>query len=173
MGLMSPGGVHSHQDHIVALARVLPRRACRSTCMPFSTGATRRRKARSVSSSNSWTTSQAAAAFASPPLSGRYYAMDRDKRWDRVAKAYDAIVDAGPRIRRCESGDREILCRRRHRRIRAALRDRRLCRACDGDALLFANFRADRAREISLALLDPASMDLRARAWRISPPPPA
>jgi 2,3-bisphosphoglycerate-independent phosphoglycerate mutase len=89
-------------------------------------------------------------------VSGRYYAMDRDKRWDRVQKSYDAMVDASaPRhtdiftaldSSYAENVTDEFI-------IPVALGD--YAGMGDGDALLFANFRADRAREISLALLDP------------------
>src|ERR1700749_1280742 len=88
-------------------------------------------------------------------VSGRYYAMDRDKRWARVEKASAAIVDADGR---------------RFDDVFAALADSYAADVSDefvipcvlgdyagvedGDALLFANFRADRAREISAALLD-------------------
>jgi len=88
-------------------------------------------------------------------LSGRYYAMDRDKRWDRVEKAYDAIVDAkGHRFddgfaaldsSYADNVTDEFV-------IPAVLGD--YAGVTDGDVLLFANFRADRAREISAALLD-------------------
>jgi len=88
-------------------------------------------------------------------VSGRYYAMDRDKRWDRVKKTYDALVDANaPRhsdiftaldASYAENVTDEFV-------IPVVLGD--YAGMADGDALLFANFRADRAREISLALLD-------------------
>jgi len=88
-------------------------------------------------------------------LSGRYYAMDRDKRWDRVEKAYNAIVDASGRrfddaaaaLEASYAGDvtDEFL-------LPCILGD--YAGVEDGDTLLFANFRADRAREISAALLD-------------------
>ena len=88
-------------------------------------------------------------------LSGRYYAMDRDKRWDRVANAYDAMVDASGRrfddalsaidASYAEDVGDEFL-------VPCVLGD--YAGMEDGDVLLFANFRADRAREISTALLD-------------------
>ena len=60
-------------------------------------------------------------------VAGRYYAMDRDKRWERVAKAYDAMVDAKGETRQDARGSgRQGLCRRARRRVRAAHRDRRL-----------------------------------------------
>jgi 2,3-bisphosphoglycerate-independent phosphoglycerate mutase len=89
-------------------------------------------------------------------LSGRYYAMDRDKRWDRVEKSYAAMVDADARRfddafaalenSYGENVTDEFL-------VPCVLGDYAGMR--DGDVMLFANFRADRAREISTALLDP------------------
>ncbi len=89
-------------------------------------------------------------------VSGRYYAMDRDKRWDRgLRKCYDAIVNADARrfgnvlealdASYADGVTDEFL-------LPAVLGD--YSGAAGGDALLFANFRADRARELSLALLD-------------------
>jgi 2,3-bisphosphoglycerate-independent phosphoglycerate mutase len=89
-------------------------------------------------------------------VSGRYYAMDRDRRWDRVEKAYDALVSAnGPRKPTSQEavassytddiGDEFV--------VPTVIGDYRGMK--DGDAFVFANFRADRARELSTALLDP------------------
>ncbi|HYS45479.1 MAG TPA: 2,3-bisphosphoglycerate-independent phosphoglycerate mutase, partial [Rhizomicrobium sp.] len=88
-------------------------------------------------------------------LSGRYYAMDRDKRWDRVEKCTNAIIDASGRrfddafaaldASYAEDVNDEFI-------VPCILGD--YAGVEDGDALLFANFRADRAREISTALLD-------------------
>ena len=90
-------------------------------------------------------------------VSGRYYAMDRDKRWDRVDEAYRTIVDgegataAETRPRRSrrayDRGETDEFVRP------TAIGDYRGMR--DGDGLLIANFRADRVREIATALLDP------------------
>ena len=89
-------------------------------------------------------------------LSGRYYAMDRDKRWDRVEQAYRTIVDAqgeaAPNAAEAieaayHRGETDEFVRPT---IIAGYRGMR-----DGDGLLLANFRADRVREIATALLDP------------------
>src|ERR1700687_6233133 len=97
MGLMSPGGVHSHQDHITTLARLLAAAGLGVSVHAFLDGRDTppqsaldfvARFERSVAD---------LARVRIATVNGRYYAMDRDKRWDRVAKAYDAIVDAkGP-----------------------------------------------------------------------------
>jgi 2,3-bisphosphoglycerate-independent phosphoglycerate mutase len=156
MGLLSPGGVHSHQDHIAALVRVLSGAGLPVFVHAFLDGRD--------------TPPKSAIGFLAAfenaigdlkgvriaTVSGRYYAMDRDKRWDRVAKAYAAIVDA----RGEETRDAADAVHAAYKKnvtdefvLPTVIGD--YAGASDGDGLLFANFRADRAREISLALLDP------------------
>ena len=93
-------------------------------------------------------------------VSGRYYAMDRDKRWERVKLAYDAIVSGtAPFGSSAAARDRGGVREERHRRVHPAARDRRRRRASrsarwrDGDSVIFFNFRADRARQIIRALM--------------------
>ncbi len=83
--------------------------------------------------------------------------MDRDKRWERVAKAYAAIVVGGrPARTRCDWRDSQVPRRGRQRTNSSfPASSANYAGVRDGDALLFANFRPDRAREISTALLDP------------------
>src|SRR5204863_387895 len=90
-------------------------------------------------------------------IHGRYYAMDRDKRWDRIERSYRAIVDAdGPRVDRAEDAVRECYAR-------AACRDELLEPHVvgegepirDRDAVIFFNFRPDRARQLTWALMRP------------------
>ena len=156
MGLLSPGGVHSHQAHIAALAHILAKAGLRVHVHAFLDGRD--------------TPPQSALGFVEKFLadiatgeglgiatvSGRYYAMDRDKRWERVAKAYAAIVDAdGPRFPDAKSAIAQSYNQSVTDEfvIPCAIGD--YAGVKDGDALLFANFRPDRAREISTALLDP------------------
>jgi 2,3-bisphosphoglycerate-independent phosphoglycerate mutase len=90
-------------------------------------------------------------------ISGRYYAMDRDKRWDRVAKAYNAMVDGeGPHFAAAQSAVADAYANKVYDEfiVPAVIGDYRGMK--DGDGVLMANFRADRAREILSALLDPA-----------------
>ncbi len=155
MGLLSPGGVHSHQDHMAALVKVLATSHLPVFVHAFLDGRDTPPKSARGFLEKFLKDIDGIPGVRMATVSGRYYAMDRDKRWDRVEKAYNALVDA--------SGSRHI-------DIFAALdasyadevTDEFLVPAvlgeyagmADGDALLFANFRADRAREISLALLD-------------------
>jgi 2,3-bisphosphoglycerate-independent phosphoglycerate mutase len=156
MGLLSPGGVHSHQDHMAALVKVLADAHLPVFVHAFLDGRDTPPKSAKGFVEKFLGDIDGVPGVRMATVSGRYYAMDRDKRWDRVAKAYDAMVDASAP---------------RHTDIIAALdvsyaadvTDEFLVPAVlgdyagmgDGDAMLFANFRADRAREISLALLDP------------------
>jgi len=155
MGLLSPGGVHSHQDHIAALVRVLSGAGVPVFVHAFLDG-------RDVppKSALGFLKSFADAVAGLPgvrmaTVSGRYYAMDRDKRWDRVSKAYDAMVDAKGAV----FADAFTAVEESYKNdvtdefvLPCAIGD--YAGMADGDAMIFANFRADRAREISLALLD-------------------
>ncbi|HUC10231.1 MAG TPA: 2,3-bisphosphoglycerate-independent phosphoglycerate mutase [Stellaceae bacterium] len=156
MGLMSPGGVHSHQRQIAALARILAESGVAVAVHAFLDGRD--------------TPPQAALAYLDKfaadvaglgnlriaSVSGRYYAMDRDKRWDRVGDAYRIIVDgtgepapsAAVAVERAyQRGETDEFVRP------TAIAGYRGMR--DGDGVLLANFRADRIREIAAALLDP------------------
>ncbi|MBI1178913.1 MAG: 2,3-bisphosphoglycerate-independent phosphoglycerate mutase [Alphaproteobacteria bacterium] len=157
MGLLSPGGVHSHQDHMVALARIISEAGVTVVLHGFLDGRD------TPPSSARGFVAQVEEAVA--PLSGvrfgtvagRFYAMDRDKRWDRVEKAYAALVRAEGE--RAATADAAIAAS-----YEAGVTDEFALPAVigdypgmrDGDGLLMANFRADRAREILTALVDPA-----------------
>jgi 2,3-bisphosphoglycerate-independent phosphoglycerate mutase len=156
VGLVSPGGVHSHQDHIVALVRALSGAGLQVRIHAFLDG----RDTPPRSAQGFMRLFERAIAglhdVCVATVSGRYYAMDRDGRWDRVAKAYDAIV--GARGRKSHTADEAIA-----QSYREEIGDEFVVPTTigsyagiqDGDALVFANFRADRAREILTALLDP------------------
>jgi 2,3-bisphosphoglycerate-independent phosphoglycerate mutase len=154
IGLASPGGVHSHQDHAVALARVLAQANVPTRVHAFTDG--RDTPPRSAGDDIARLLAALPPSVRVATVSGRYYAMDRDKRWERVAKAYGAIAqgegphftDAGAVIADAYAHDvsDEFV-------VPAVVGDYRGMR--DGDGVLCFNFRADRVREILAALLDP------------------
>jgi 2,3-bisphosphoglycerate-independent phosphoglycerate mutase len=155
MGLVSPGGVHSHQDHAIGLARILAAAGV-PTCIHVWTDG-RDTPPQSAAAA----IAQFAAAL--PPsitfatVSGRYFAMDRDKRWDRVAKAYAAMVVAqGPRFPDAAAVIADAHGHKTYDEfvVPAVVGDYAGMR--DGDGVLCFNFRADRVREILTAILDPA-----------------
>jgi len=156
MGLLSPGGVHSHQKHIAALARILSAENLTVYVHAFLDG-----RDTPPQSAQTYVANFLKDVAVSPnvhiaTVSGRYYAMDRDKRWERVTLAYDAIVSGeggvAPTAKDAIAQSYEAKITDEFVRP-AAIGGYR--GAKEGDALLFANFRPDRAREISLALFDP------------------
>lgn len=157
MGLLSPGGVHAHQDHLAALARIVAASGVTVAVHAFLDG--RDTPPRSAPEYLALFRSDIAGATgaALATVCGRYYAMDRDKRWERVALAYDLLVDA----RGERAGDAVKAVEASHA---AGVTDEFVKPVViggyrgmkDGDGVLMANFRADRAREILAALLDPA-----------------
>ena len=157
MGLVSPGGVHSHQDHIVALARIVSDHGIPVRIHAFLDG----RDVPPRSALGNLPTFEAALGdlpnVRIATVAGRYYAMDRDRRWERTVRAYDAVVSAQgrPAASAIEA-------------VRASYADdigdefvepaaiAGYPGMAGGDGLIMANFRADRARQIMTALLDPA-----------------
>ena len=130
------------------------RRAAGRACTRSSTAATRRRAARRAIARAARRRARGTATRASPRVSGRYYAMDRDKRWDRVRPAYDAIVDGRRRVaRRRRAGGAATRPTRAARTTSSSqptvIARRRAGAMRDGDAVVFMNFRADRARELT------------------------
>ena len=156
MGLVSPGGVHSHQDHMVALAKALTAAGLKLWIHAFLDGRDTPPKS-AIGYLKKFSADLAGLANVSyGVVSGRYYAMDRDKRWDRVELAYRALVDGhgvattDPEAAVAQSyagGKTDEFVLPSVMRSYPGMRD--------GDGVVMANFRADRAREILLALLDP------------------
>ena len=95
MGLLSDGGVHSMNTHLYALLEMAKREGVTDVCDPLLHGRPRHAagKRRGISSSSCSARSGGSAWAASRRSSGRYYAMDRDKRWERIERAEGAMVD--------------------------------------------------------------------------------
>lgn len=154
MGLMSPGGVHAHQNHAASLATILADAQIPTVVHVFLDG----RDTPPRSGGDYLKQFQAAlpAQVRIATVSGRYYAMDRDKRWDRVSKAYLAIAEAdGPGFADAHSVvddayGREVTDEFVVPAVIGGYRG-----IADGDAILCFNFRADRARELLGAFVMP------------------
>ncbi len=156
LGLLSEGGVHSHQDHITYLAKIIANHNITVKIHAFLDG-------RDVEQKNSL---KAITKFENEikdfpnikiaTISGRYYAMDRDNKWDRIKLAYDSIIKA-------KGNTATNAIEAIEKSYQENITDEFLIPTTinnfnginDGDALLVANFRADRIRQISHALLDP------------------
>jgi len=154
IGLTSPGGVHSHEDHAVALAKLLQAAGVPAVLHAFTDG--RDTPPQSGADDIARLMGALPAGVRIGTVCGRYYAMDRDRRWDRVAKAYNVLVDAdGAHYADPVDAVREAYARDVFDEfvIPAAIGDYAGMR--DGDGLLCFNFRSDRVREILGALLEP------------------
>lgn len=158
LGLLSDGGVHSHQDHLVAMAELAAQRGAEKIYLhAFLDG--RDTPPRSAQSSIELLDSTFAklgkGRIAS--LIGRYYAMDRDNRWDRVSAAYNLIVDSVAEYTAdtAQAGLEAAYARDESDEFVKATRIGEAVKVEDGDAVIFMNFRADRARELSRAFVEP------------------
>jgi 2,3-bisphosphoglycerate-independent phosphoglycerate mutase len=149
VGLASGGGVHAHLDHMIAAANVIARAGVKVFIHALTDG--RDVPPGSAADDLDRLAVQAPNATIATVI-GRFYAMDRDNRWDRVEAAYDAMVhgrgrqvDTVANVIAKGEGDEFILP--------SVLPD--YDGMADGDGVLCLNFRADRAREIMAAIGDP------------------
>ena len=178
-GLLSDGGVHSHIEHIKATIRLAAKRGVPNIVLHcFMDGRDVPPTSGIYYIEEMEKMRKAEGSFKIGVVSGRYYAMDRDKRWDRVEKAYDALtlpeaslnpagstdsadsavsaISAAPE--RTESASEAV-----RRAYAAGTTDEFIlptrCEGAkpvsDGDSVIFCNFRPDRAREITRAFTDP------------------
>jgi 2,3-bisphosphoglycerate-independent phosphoglycerate mutase len=157
LGLVSPGGVHSHEKHIFAMLDLAASRGvARIAVHAFLDGRDTppRSALASLQRLEQKCVSIPGAFIAS--VSGRYYAMDRDKRWDRVKLAYDAVAngDSALHAPSAVAALELAYARGENDEFVKPTVVREGFRIEDGDALVFMNFRADRAREISHAFVD-------------------
>jgi len=155
IGLVSPGGVHSHQNHAVALAKILNDAGVPAVLHALTDG--RDTPPQSAAEYLNKLTAELPRSVPVATVVGRYYGMDRDKRWERVVKAYDAIVAAeGPRFSDPQAAIAGAYAHKVYDEfiVPAVIGNYRGMN--DGDGVLCFNFRADRVREILGAMLDPA-----------------
>jgi 2,3-bisphosphoglycerate-independent phosphoglycerate mutase len=159
LGLMSPGGVHSHESQIHALLELAARAGAKEILVhAFLDG--RDTPPRSAEASLAALEKKCAALGRARVASicGRYYAMDRDNRWERVRPAYELITEgrAEHRAATAVEGLRAAYARGESDEFVKATVVGSPARMNDGDALVYMNFRADRARQLTRALTDPA-----------------
>ena len=162
MGLLSDGGVHSHIRHLAALLELAKRKDFENVYVhcfldgrdtPPASGESYIMKLQEKMKE------KGVGKIAS--ISGRFYAMDRDKRWERVSKAYDALVNgegekATSAITAIESSyQQEILDEFVVPTVICNSNNEPLATIQNHDSVIFFNFRPDRAREITRSLVDP------------------
>lgn len=158
LGLLSDGGVHSHQDHLVAMAELAARRGAEKIYLhAFLDGRDTPPKSAQASIELMQATFTRLGKGRIASLIGRYFAMDRDNRWDRVQQAYELIVDGQAQYRSDYAVDGLIAAYERGESdefVKATTIGEPV-RVEDGDAVVFMNFRADRARELTRCFVEP------------------
>lgn len=176
MGLVSDGGVHSHLRHLEALLEVFRDLGCASVFVhAFLDG----RDTPPESGADYVESLQAACARTGSgrvaSLTGRFWAMDRDKRWDRVARAYAALTSGeGLLVDNAVDGVRQAYAAGQtdefvEPRLVKGAGGAPLALVEDGDAVFFFNFRADRARELTRAFIQPDFQEFpRAKTPRLA-----
>ncbi len=153
-GLASPGGVHSHQDHIARAAKVIAAAGIPVNIHAFLDG--RDVPPQSAGEQLAKLEADLPAGTAISTVCGRFFAMDRDKRWDRVQQAFDLMVMArGKRAFSVQDAIDEAYGAGETDEFVSPTVIGGYTGMKDGDGLLCMNFRADRAREILAALGDP------------------
>lgn len=161
MGLLSPGGVHSHESQIAAMIELAARRGLNKIYLhAFLDGRDVPPKSAAESIALMEDNFKAIGTGRIASITGRFYAMDRDKRWDRVQQAYNLIVKgetahtydsaASALTAAYERGETDEFV------LPSAIlgADGKIACLETGDSVVFMNFRADRAREISQAITD-------------------
>jgi len=167
-GLLSPGGVHSHEDHIFAMMALAQQRGAQKVYLhAFLDGrdtAPRSAEASLIKAQQKFidlypNKSSGHGQIAS--IIGRYYAMDRDQRWDRVEQAYNLMVSGKSNYQYSNAIDALNAAYQRDENdefvgASAILDDNNQpIEINDGDAMVFMNFRADRARQFTRCFTEP------------------
>ncbi len=161
LGLLSPGGVHSHEDHILAMLDLAARARPRDLYLhAFLDGRDRPPKSAAESLQRAQVELNTLGRGRIASLIGRYYAMDRNQQWTRTEAAYRLIAH-GEAAHRCT--DPFIALDMAYARgetdefVEATVivpRGAEPARVEEGDVLLFMNYRADRARQLTRAFID-------------------
>ena len=157
MGLVSPGGVHSHQNHLVALAQWAQDEGVPTVIHAYLDG--RDTEQKSADGFLQWLAFQLRnlPLVKLGSLCGRYVVMDRDKRWERVERAWKMLVDGVPEFEAEDAvaGINAAYARGETDEFVSPTRLADFQPIQDGDGIIFFNFRADRARQFSHALVHP------------------
>lgn len=164
LGLVSPGGVHSHEKHIHALLDLIATRHAEHVYIhAFLDGRDTPPRSAELSLDALMSHCEKVKCGKIVSLIGRYYAMDRDNRWERIQKAYELLTEgkadfhAPDAITAIESAyerdEKDEFIKPTY--ITDSTHGEERITINDGDVVIFMNFRADRARQLTRALIDP------------------
>ncbi|MCP5019301.1 MAG: 2,3-bisphosphoglycerate-independent phosphoglycerate mutase [Ketobacter sp.] len=170
MGLLSPGGVHSHEDHFLAMIELAAQKGAKQVYVhAFLDGRDMPPKSARASLEKVQAKLDATGVGRIASLIGRYYAMDRDNRWDRVEAAYNLLTLGECEFTSANPVDGLLAAYERDETDEfvkptvIAAAGQTAATLNDGDSVIFMNFRADRAREITRAIIQPGFSDFERR----------
>jgi 2,3-bisphosphoglycerate-independent phosphoglycerate mutase len=172
LGLLSPGGVHSHEEHIHAMAELAVKRGAKQLYLhAFLDGrdTSPRSAAASIKATEDKFTALGQGRIAS--MIGRYYAMDRDHRWPRIQSAYDLITQgkAGHTAKTASEGLELAYARGESDEFVTATEivppGGAPVSILDGDVVVFMNFRSDRARQITRPFIEENFDGFKRTVW--------
>ncbi len=172
LGLLSTGGVHSHEDHIFAMAELAAKRGARQVYLhAFTDGRDTAPKSALESIANMEAVFKRLpnARFAS--LIGRYFAMDRDHRWPRTEAAYRLITEGHAAFTAPDAATAVTLAYARGesdefmQTTAIVPAGQQPVRVQDGDVVVFMNYRSDRARQLTRAFIEPDFSGFPRPAW--------
>lgn len=158
LGLLSPGGVHSHEEHLHAMMELAAQRGAQRVYLhAFLDGrdTAPRSAAQSIRDMEQKFAQLGRGRFAS--LIGRYHAMDRDHRWPRIQQAYDLITQGKAAFNAPDAAQAlaAAYARGESDEFVQATSIAQPVRMEEGDVVIFMNFRSDRARQITRAFIEP------------------
>ena len=162
LGLLSSGGIHSHEEHILAMIRLAAQQGVRRVYLhAFLDGRDTPPRSALASLQRANEALQGAGLGHVASVVGRYYVMDRDNRWDRLRTAYDLLTN-GEAPYQAASAEQALMDAYARDEDDEFVQATRICTSDnppvvieDDDAVIFMNFRADRARQLSQALVNP------------------
>jgi 2,3-bisphosphoglycerate-independent phosphoglycerate mutase len=172
LGLLSDGGVHSHEDHLVAMVELAAKRGADKIYLhAFLDGRDTPPRSAEKYLQTMEDAYKRLGKGRTASIIGRYFAMDRDNRWDRVASAYNLIVDGQSEFQAdsAHAGLEAAYGRSENDEFVKATSIGETVKVEDGDAVVFMNFRADRARELTRVFVEDGFKDFeRARQPKLA-----
>jgi 2,3-bisphosphoglycerate-independent phosphoglycerate mutase len=171
-GLLSPGGVHSRDVHLEAMAELAVKRGCKKIYVhAFLDGRDTPPKSALASIQSMERKLKYLGVGQIASICGRYYAMDRDKRWERVEIAYDLLTQGKSEFHAATAEDALAAAYARGetdefvKPTSIYFKGQKAIKIEDGDSIIFMNFRADRGREMSYAFTDANFSGFVRKVW--------
>lgn len=168
LGLLSPGGVHSHEDQIHAMLRLAAERGARQIAVhAFSDGRDCPPQSAAASLARLQTQCTQLGVGRLVSLVGRFYAMDRDQRWERIQPAYDLLTQGSAEYQYADAQAAlaAAYARGETDEFIAPTRIGAAAPIQDGDVVINMNYRSDRARQITRALTEPTFSGFTRAVW--------